>query len=102
MLLWTGVGEQLIPLTINGCGVVCPLQRYKMIIDVIRPKKEDLWCLSVESRCQRDREFPMLRSKRYGPILNLRNNDARIAFAIAGYDILSFKYGKKLLDFDSK
>ena len=57
------------------------------------PKNDDRWCLSEE--CRAEGRKPK-RSQPGRPTLYLKDNDAKMAFAIAGYGVLSMKYGKML------
>ena len=95
MKLWTcGVGGELLELHIDGCTFQCPLEKYETLVKKMLPANDDRWCVSEE--CRAERRDPK-HSQAGKPTLSLKNNDAEMAFAIAGYGILSFKHGKKLL-----
>ena len=95
MKLWTGgVGGEVLELRMDGCTFQCPLEKYETLVKKMLPTNDDRWCLS--NQCRKEREKPT-RSEPGRPILNLNNNDAKMAFAIAGYGVLSMKYGKTLL-----
>lgn len=94
MKLWTGYREELLDLSMEGCEFECPLERYENLIDKMLPRSnEDKWCVSDECRSESEQKK---RSQPGKPTIYLRDNDAKMAFAIAGYGVLSFKYGRKL------
>ena len=95
MKLWTSYREELLDLSMEGCEFECPLERYENLVEKMLPTTdEDRWCLSNE--CRRESKLQKL-SQHGRPTIYLEDNDAKRAFAIAGYEVLSFKYGRKLL-----
>ena len=93
MKLWTGANEELLNLAMGSYEFPIKIDLYESLVKNIRPENSDNWCVSNECKFHRQKN----RSPIGKLTLNLKDNDAKMAFAIAGYGILSFKHGKKLL-----
>ena len=95
MKLWTGgVGGELLELRMDDCTFQCPLEKYENLTKKMLPTNDDRWCTSEECRTERRN---LKHSQSGKPTLYLKDNDEKMAFAIAGYGVLSMKYGKTLL-----
>ena len=95
MKLWTGVGKKLINLTMSSCEFPCRLDSYKLLVGKMLPLNEDRYCISDSCRLEhlsKLRPGSKSRSK-----IHFRDNEAITAFAVAGYGVLSMKYGIETL-----